>query len=172
MHFRIPTTKEWDHLMDITHENNNIVHWKNILSWVHDQDLEREIPSHHMHRGYYSAYYWHHNSASYRGALIGFRPAFDGLTPDALAPNKNGVTVIGTLYMGGKPVKVPQDPTCSGDIQDYIPGTMLDFGPALEDPAYQVTAIKVGNVFISDRALLKNISYEDIDNALAQKPET
>lgn len=167
---RIPTTKEWDHMIDVVNENNDIAHWENILSWVHDQDSEQAYPPRHMHRGYYSARSLDYYAASTREAYLGFRPVFEGLTPNALVPYQNGVTVIGTLYMNGEPVRVPHNPTEDGDIKDYIPGATLTFGPAL-GVDYAVTAIKVGDIYMADRVLLKNISYEDIEKALSQKPD-
>lgn len=35
-------------------------------------------------------------------------------------------------------------------------------GPALDDPAYQVRAIRIGRALVADRVLLKNISWEDL----------
>ncbi len=64
--------------------------------------------------------------------------------------------------MDSKPVKVPQSPTRNGDIPDYIPGAKLEMREALDDPSYQVQAIKAGDVLIADRVLLKNISWDDI----------
>lgn len=164
--FRIPTTEEWDHLMDITHENNNIAHWKDMSSWVHDEAYEQQHPSCRASRGYFSARYWLSPTASNRRVYLGFRPAFEGLNTDSLTTAENGTVVIGTLYMDGTPVRVPKNPVRRGDIEDYIPGATLTFGPALKDPAYQVTAIKVGSTYIADRVLLKNISYEDVEKAI------
>ena len=64
--------------------------------------------------------------------------------------------------MDDQPVKVPVNPTEDGDIPDYIPGAKLKLGAPIQDAAYQVQAIKVGNVLIADRVLLKNISWNDL----------
>ena len=64
--------------------------------------------------------------------------------------------------MDGKPVKVPQNPTRNGDVLDYIPGAKLEFRKAMNDAAYQVRAIKVGDVLIADRVLLRSISWVDL----------
>ena len=70
--------------------------------------------------------------------------------------------MAGTLYMNDMPVKVPQNPISIGDIPDYIPGAKLELGAPIQDAAYQVQAIKIGNIMIADRVLLKNISWDDL----------
>lgn len=166
---RIPTDQEWDLLMDITHEDDTLSHWKDMFSWVNDKDNKHGLPaSYRAVRGCHSARYWNSYHASTQYVVVGFRPAFDlssGALPSDIQDGKP--VVIGTLYMDGVPVRVPQDPTYVGDIADFVPGAKLVMGPALDDPAYQVTAIKVADgVFVADRALLKNISYEDIEGVL------
>ena len=99
---------------------------------------------------------------------VGFRPAFEVLHPDPLTPDGTIITV-GPLYMDGKPVKVPQNPTQNGDVSDYIPGAKLEMREALDDPSYQVKAIKVGDVLVADRVLLKNLSWDDLMSSIAAK---
>lgn len=53
-------------------------------------------------------------------------------------------------------------PTWYEDITDYVPGARLALGPALDDPAYQVQAIRIGRALVADRVLLKNISWQDL----------
>ena len=74
--------------------------------------------------------------------------------------------MAGTLYMHGEPVKIPKRPKADGDIQDYIPGATLELGAPLVDPDYQISAIRVGDVLIADRVLLKNISWSETGGAL------
>jgi len=166
---RIPTTEEWDLLMDATNDDNIITHWERMFSWVYNKAFEDENSPNQALRGYDSARYRDYSLASFRYVSLGFRPAFDALPSDFLSNSlEDGDTIVaGTLYMNGKPVKVPLNPVLNGDIEDYIPGSRLSFGPALDDPTYNVTAIKVGDIFIVDRALLKNISYSDIETALS-----
>ena len=64
--------------------------------------------------------------------------------------------------MDGKPVRVSTNPTKDGAIPDYIPGTKLELGAPIQDAAYQVQAIKVGNILIADRVLIKNVSWDDL----------
>lgn len=116
-------------------------------------------------RGCYLGRLWYDYSAMYQSVHVGFRPAFD-LEPDALPPDfKDGETVIvGTLFMGDAPVRVPQNPTWKGNIITYTPDAKLEIRPALDDSAYQVTAIMVDvGVAVADRNLLKFISYVDLE---------
>lgn len=155
---RLPTSKEWDSLVKTTRANG-IIHWKKMFSWC--QDADKYYPATRVGRGYRSAHTWSLNSPSARDDCIGFRPAFEVLNPDALGFD-GVVAVVGTLYMDDHPVRVPLDSIWDEDIEDYIPGTRLEFRPALDDPAFQVKAIKVGNILIGDRVLLKNISWNDL----------
>ena len=164
---RIPTDQEWNLLMDVTHEDDALSHWKKMYSWVNDKENKYDLPaSRRAVRGYYSARYWYINRATNQYVSVGFRPAVD-LEPGVLSSDiRDGESaVIGTLYMDGKPVRVPQNPTWDGDIAAYVPGAKLEMRPALENPAYQVKAIKVADdVFVADRNLLKHISYEYLEN--------
>lgn len=171
MKMRIILDSEWDRLVELTGGDNAKIHWRDMASWVNDPENERKCPTtHRAHRGNHSACHWSDYYAIGRNPNVGFRPAADGLILDALLSEiKEGeISVIGTLYMNGKPVKVPQNPTWDGDVTDYIPGTSLEMQEAVDDPAYQVTGIRVGEVFVADRCLLKNISYEDIKQTLRQ----
>ena len=165
---RIITDTEYDRLMDVTQENNALSHWASMLSWVNDTDNRYHLASDCAAcRGYFSARYWNDYYALSQFVAAGFRPAFD-LAADALPPDiQDGeAVIIGTLYMDGIPVRVPKYPVWDSDIADYISGAKLEMRPALENPAYQVTAIRVGNVLVADRNLLRNISYLDIEQAL------
>ena len=156
---RFPTCAEYDSLADTAKEANGIMHWKGIYSWC--QDVKPGWPSTHAVRGYLSARYWLNYNATSRSAHVGFRPVFEILNSDTLPPDGTIVTV-GTLYMAGEPVKVPLNPTWDGDIPDYTPDSKLELREALGDPAYQVNAIRVGDILIVDRVLLKNISWQDL----------
>ena len=148
---RLPTCTEYNLLADTVKEDNGVMHWKGIYSWC--QDADPNLASKRAVRGYLSARFWSNDSATTRNALVGFRPAFEVLHPDPLTPDGTIITV-GTLYMDGKPVKVPQNPTQNGDVSDYIPGAKLEMREALDDPSYQVKAIKADDVLVADRVLL------------------
>lgn len=155
---RIPTGEEWNAFMDVTDENNNIANWKDMLSWT----LSAGELVNRAARGHYSPRSWCCYAADDRSLYVGFRPAFELLNPDSL---ENGQRVIaGTLYMNGEPVPVPKNPVYKGDILNYIPGATLEMREALDDPDFQVQAIKAGDVLVCDRNLLRMISSIDIEN--------
>lgn len=92
----------------------------------------------------------------------GFRPVFSGT---AMQPLLNKVrhgesTVIGTLYMNEQPLKVGETVE---DIPCYIPGATISLWPALPEKQYQVSAMRIGQVFIANMPLLRNISRLDIE---------
>lgn len=168
MQMRIMTNKEWDRLVDLTGGDNSKMHWGNMFSLVKDTENEFGLGAYRAFRGYYSACRWDDASASHRSAHLGFRPVVDILSSDSqFSEVKEGQSVImGTLYMDGKPVRVPENPTCYGDIADYVPGAILEMGAPISDPAYQVIGIRVGNALIADRNMLKDISYNDIEKGV------
>lgn len=168
MDMRIMFDYEWNRLVDLTDGDDAKIHWKGMASWVNAPENKRNLPpAYRANRGCNSAHFWYYDSASIRGICLGFRPACIPASDTLISEVKEGEsTVIGTLYMGGKPVKVPKKPTWDGDVEDYIPGATLEMREALEDPAYQVTGIRVEYAFIADRCLLKKISYEDIESAI------
>lgn len=163
---RLPTCTEYDLLADTVKEDSGVMHWKGIYSWC--QDADPNWPSSRAVRGYRSARFWSNSTASYRYANVGFRPAFEILDSDPILSD-GAIITVGTLYMGGQPVKVPENPAWNGDVPDYIPGTKLELREALDDPANQIHGIKVGDVFITDRVLLKNISWNDAQTALVRQ---
>ena len=154
MKIRLPTCTEYDQLADTVKEDNSVMYWKDMFSWC--QDTASDCASTRAVRGYRSARYWGIDGAAGRGVYVGFRPAFEILDPDPMLSD-GAILTVGTLYMDGHPVRTPQNPTCRGDIPDYIPGAELELREALDDADYQVRAIKVGSILIADRVLLKNI---------------
>lgn len=174
MKMRIPTNKEYDKLVKVTGGADEKMHWVDMFSLVNDAEDEYNIPaSTRAVRGCHSARYWGNYHATNRYVRVGFRPAIEGLDPDILTSDiKDGDSmVIGTLYMGGTPVKIPTNPTYGGDIQAYIPGTHLRMEAPLDDPAYQVTGIRDGDKVYVDRTLLNMISYEDIEYAITPEDQ-
>ena len=162
---RIVTDTEYDHLMDVALDDKRS-HWKNEYSWVNDTDGKyTKCPaSDRVTRGNLTARAYHYCAVYAHYSVVGFRPAFD-LDMDALPAGiqVGDMTIIGTLYMNKKPVRVPQESTEDGDIANYVPGSKLEMRPALLDSSYQVTGIFLGDgVFVADRNLIKRVSYEDL----------
>lgn len=168
MKIRVPFDREWDNLVDLTGGDNAKIHWERMFSWVNDPENKRNLPpAYRAYCGYFSARIWSLDSASHRSVCLGFRPACIPASDTLISEIKEGENaIIGTLFMDGRPVKVPQNPTLNGDIEDYIHGAKLEMREALPAPAYQVTGIRVGDAFIADRCLLKYISYEEVESAL------
>ncbi len=160
---RLPFCREWGALMDVVHGSDRRSHWRYMYSWCLNKEADWKVDPVRRFQvcGGREAFYYGHCHAEFRMAHVGFRPVFDVTGIDTLIPN-GALVAAATLYMNGVPVKVPQNPTEDGDVQDYIPGARLEFRPALKDPAYMVQTIKVGDILIADRALLKNISWDDL----------
>ena len=156
---RIPTKKEWLALIAVTDGSDDILHWGNVDSWCQDTDPKnpgcRIIAGREQHDSFGSENVWS------RFDDLGFRPAFEVENPDVLGPDGT-IVAVGTLLSGGLSTQVPADPTWDGDIPNYVPGTALRFVSPVKDTAYQVQAIKVGNILIADRVLMLRISWLDI----------
>lgn len=159
---RLPTCAEYNLLADTVKEDNGVMHWKGIYSWC--QDADPNGPSNRAVRGYLSARFWSNDSATTRNALVGFRPAFEIQDSDPMLSD-GAIITVGTLYMNGQPVKVPQNPVWNGDVPNYIPDTKLELREVLDDADYQVRAIKVGSILIADRVLVKNINWSSAPDA-------
>ena len=166
---RIPTNEEYDQMVKTTGCEDEKIHWANMYSWVCDAKNEHQLSStYRAVRGYYSARYWRNLTATHQYVDVGFRPAFELLDVETLAP-QGDLSIIGTLYMDGLPVEVPQKADKSENIVKYIPGAKLEVRPSLGDPAYIITGFRVGNAVISDRVILNQISYEEIEKAIKTK---
>ena len=159
---RLPTCTEYNLLADTVKEDNGVMHWKGIYSWC--QDADPNLASKRAVRGYLSARFWSNDSATTRNALVGFRPAFEIQDSDPMLSD-GAIITVGTLYMNGQPVKVPQNPVWNGDVPNYIPDTKLELREVLDDADYQVRAIKVGSILIADRVLVKNINWSSAPDA-------
>lgn len=161
---RIPTNEEYDRMVKTTGGEDVKIHWANNYSWVNSAIEHCFHSLHRAVRGYYSASNWVNITTS-QYANVGFRPAFGTMEVDTLAPEGH-LSIIGTLFMDGQPVEIPQKPNCVGGIAKYIPGARLEIRPPLGDPAYIITGYRVDNAVVADRVLLCKISYEDIEKAL------
>lgn len=164
---RIPTFQEWDALMDVVQEKNKIAHWKYVSDWVSGAAPDCMPEGDRAYRGMYSARFWGHCSASLRSPIGGFRPAFD--TPGSDSSPIGTVACVGTLYMGNEPVFLRENRRDRGDVADYEPNAKLVLREAIKtEPLVQLHAIKVTDtLWIANRSVLKNISYDDLESALA-----
>ena len=59
---------------------------------------------------------------------------------------------------------IPQNPSCVGDIQSFIPGTTLDFQDGQPSRSNLVRWLDCGDFYISDRVLLSCISWDDLND--------
>lgn len=158
---RMPLCLEWASLVTLTSGDDKLLHYKMMSSWCQEADLG--WPGRRMVGGNTSPCAMDSASSSARYADVGFRPVFEVDDIDGL-PEGISLTV-GTLFMNGQPVRAPATPMLHGDVVKYLPGATLEFREAIDDAAYQIRAIKVGDALIADRVLLSYISWEDIVEA-------
>lgn len=176
---RIPTDTEWACLQQVLsqppHEAfdferggrlDSLIHWSDAFFWVNAS--MGTSPENGTACGYYYSNWYFEVPATSRSNFFRFRPAFD-LAPGALPDVQNGERIIvGTLYMGDAPIQVPWRDERPANYHRCV--GPLEMRAALDDPHYQVVALRVDNVLISDRNLLKKISYTDIEQlGLAKK---
>lgn len=172
---------EWDSILDKVGESNEVLHWFYIWSWCQEpiygntfiENATRNIrpATHRVLRGCGSARSMIVSTNTGRGAYMGYRPILEPMDPATMEPDINtwadhpdgSVIRLGSLYMDGVPLSIPQAPTDLGDIPDYIPGTSLRIGETDADPNKQLRLIKSGHLFIADRNLLKKVSWEDLN---------
>lgn len=155
---RLPTRNEMLSLVAITQGDNRLMHWANEYSWCQDQGTKN--PKWHAVMGYDAADGCLEGDPGQRYIFVGFRPVFEIASPNEIPDGT--IAPIATLYMGNRPIKIPNNPICVGDIPEYVPGSGLEFLPTVENPDYQIQAIKVGDVLIADRNLVYLISWENL----------
>lgn len=80
-----PVSSDLDTNLNTTDHNsahNQLWHWVGVYSWC--QETWAENASYRAIRGYYSARFWHFNSATFQYAYVGFRPVLEVLNTDPL----------------------------------------------------------------------------------------
>ena len=163
------SSAEYDKLCDATNESNDLMHWKDMFSWTNDVDNDHETTR--VNRGFSSARNSSNSGKVGYGTSSGFRPAFRILNSGDCADLSVGdVVVMGTLYVGDSPIMVPTNPVYNGDVHSYGSSNSqkITLGKALDDAAYQMKAIYVGDgVFVCDRAMLNNITWDQLNAALS-----
>ena len=153
---RLPSSEEWDRMIDAALGVNSVVHWKGTFSWCLDECADNH--DRRVTRGCYAGRYADAYKSESRMVSVGFRPVFDIENPKSI-PEGEMVTV-GTLYMDGRPV--PTNHNGDMKLPAYIPGARLELRESAEDPKYHVKAIRAGDVLIGDRVLLSQISWDDL----------
>ena len=157
---RIPTASEWIQLLEVTDGDDTIMHWREMFSFGRNENpdfgTDRAI------LGYYEPDYYRCPYTGSDNVNVGFRPAFEAQSFNDLPDG--AIVVAGSLFMNGLPLRVPTNPVWNGDIPEFIPDAKLELRPALDGPAYQVRAIKAGNVLIADRVLVASITWPEAVN--------
>ena len=169
---------QWNDFISATSGKTNLIHCLNMVSWC--QDKAPDLEDFYVQRGYATTDIWQsYGHLADRAANIGYRPVLIPLDPDTLEPRPSvfmgrqdgDCFRMGSLYMDGTALSNPKNAVPEGDIPDYVPGTNLQIGESSENPNEWITWIKVGDVLIADRNLIKNISWEDLDSMdLARGP--
>ena len=174
-------SSEWDRILDCLGVSDGLLHWLYMWSWCQEpvyghsflENAAKNVrpASHRMLRGCSSARSFTASTSTNRANYMGYRPVLEAVDPDTFEPDDSiwedvadgTVMSFGSLYMDNEPLIIPQSPTDLGDIPDYIPGASLHIGETDLAAAKQMRLIKCGNIFISDRNLLKRVSWEDLD---------
>lgn len=161
---------DWDHILDVLSARRavDLVHVMEMYSIC--QESKVTFPEYRIHRGFFSSKFRNYGPADMRSDKVGFRPVLEPLDPETLQPapdhlkkiNNGKILEMGTLYMNGVPVSIPSDPTYRGDIRNYIPDADLYIGDSID--GFKIPFIKCGGLLVSDRVLLKNISWTDLQN--------
>lgn len=153
---------EWDDLLDDLGEDDGLLHWNKMFFW--GQETDKQFSAYRAYRGYHLARYWNNVTASHRFVDLGFRPALEPLTPDILKSDQNGKVIrLGSLYMAGRALPNPKHPRWGGDIPDYMYGAELHIGDSDQDPDHQIRWIQWRGLLVSDRVLLKRVSWNDLN---------
>lgn len=158
---------QWDDLINFLGEDcNDIFHWKDMCTWCQEKVIQNAP----VIRGYFSARLWRNYSAYFRYVSLGFRPVLTPLDADTLKPDPSlledipdgRVFALASLYMNGKVIKNPTNPTDKGNVSDYMEGATLILGNRDSDPANWIYVIKHGDLLWVDRNILKSISWDDL----------
>lgn len=161
MTIHLITPDEYDRLVELTDGDDDIMHWEQMGTWLSNLTDSQFA----AYAGGTSPSCQHMEFMDQQTNRIGLRLTVDGLSTEIQAVPDGQLIVVGTLYVKGKPVRVPQTPRVSGDIANYHGAPILMREP-LDDPDYMVLGVKDGDKAYTDRCLLNRISYNDITFAL------
>ena len=105
-----------------------------------------------------------HFYVGYRPVLVPLDPETLEIAPDQITDLEDGeIVTFGTLYMDGSAVPNPQNPQIDGDIREYSLGAELHIGDSDKDPNNLIHWVKWNGLLISDRCILANITYFELD---------
>ena len=135
---------EWDDILDITGEDDDLWHWKDMYFW--GQEVSTYGPSSRAVRGWVSARYWDYYNATYRIVYVGFRPALEPLDTGTL-PTGRVVTLEGFEFnVAAEPTFIPISkkndtadfrplliPRLSNLFEGIAPGTKINMYTLLMD---------------------------------------
>ena len=160
----------WEQTIRVTAQRNDLLHYHTILSLCRDRNTQ--APDLCIGRGCMAVHYRSAFSKTLRKGYFGYRPMLIPLDrhtlrpePERLAHLHDGSRLkLGTLYMDGEALRNPQNPVLNGDIPKYHPGAKLRFWNTAKDKALQIQWIKVGNALVCDRNILRNLSWNDLND--------
>ncbi len=170
----IPTVEQWNAVLDVTGHFSSFdkfFHTKRCFSWCQD-DYPASLKSRQMRGGENPRNMMIYNAKSHVD-FIGFRPVLIPLNPDTLRPDASildripdGVILgLGSLYINGNsvPTMYPGN-NYAENTPVFKPKSMIQLGDSALDLYSQIQFVKCGNFLIADRNILRNISWEDLDN--------
>lgn len=175
----IPTIAEYNRLCKAAKDDDSIMHWDDLYSWVDKADSTLPFSSQFIVCGRYGSNFQTEYNAKIE-PFVALRPAFQCLTPEELPDLNYGDTIIvGTLYMntttkkGSKTpskrqvdiVRVPQEYKAD-NVARYYENTTLTLREAADEPNSAIWGIYISNnTFIADRPILKNITPQEFEDA-------
>ena len=135
---------EWDSILDDLGEDDNLWHWRGHFFW--GQEVSKYEASYRAVRGYLSARFWLHNSATSRNVDVGFRPVLEPLPPEPLVSD----TLIGADLKVYGP-----DAAIIGQLVEYTDyDLVIELSAQQPSPMERKWAGKDGKHIIIDRSAI------------------
>lgn len=166
---RLLTSKEWDDLIDVVGENDNLIHYSKTASWV--QDKKDDWSSRYIVRGGQQARTKDSLLKDVSGPIVGFRPCLVPLNLSTYEPDASrfsnvkdgGVITFGTIGKNSYLFSVPKTQASEGDIEDNYGSDPVHIGDSTDDFKCNIQWVKSGNLLVADRNLLKYVSWGFLD---------
>ena len=135
---------EWDSILDNLGEDDNLWHWRGHFFW--GQEVSKYEASTRAFRGYSSARFWGHGTATYRVVSVGFRPVLEPLPPEPLVSD----TLIGANLKVYGP-----DTAIIGQLVEYTDyDLVIELSAQQPSPMERKWAGKDGKHIIIDRSAI------------------